>query len=126
MEKIVSNSVILKVIIAIYMPFVHLQENQRSKIKKIIIQVWPALYISGRFCISESSLVEYLHKKICVMQVGINFGVVSTHLGHMVYNWPHWSTVITKSRQESFIRAVIRTQGYFPCVNLWITLSRKG
>jgi len=60
------------------------------------------------------------------MQVGTNFGVVSTHLGHMVYNWPHWSTAITKSRQESFIRAVIRTQGYFPYVNLWITLSRQG
>jgi len=90
MEKIVSNSTILKLIIAIYMPFVHLQENQRSKIKKIIIQVCPALYISGWLCISESSLVEYLHKKLCVMQVGTNFGVVSTHLGPMVYNWPHW------------------------------------
>jgi len=73
--RILSNSAIPKVIIAICMPFSHLQENRRTKIKKDIFHVLSVLYILARFCISGSSGI--------FAQVAIrsaHFGVTSTHL----------------------------------------------
>jgi len=46
LDDILSNSAIPKVNIAIYMPFAHLQENGRTKIKKVIFHVFCALHFS--------------------------------------------------------------------------------
>jgi len=75
LDDLESNSAIPKVVIAIYMPFAHLQENRRTKIKKVIFHVLSVLYILARFCISGSSGI--------FAQVAIrsaHFGVTSTHL----------------------------------------------
>jgi len=75
LDDILSNSAIPKVIIAIYMPFARLQENGRTKIKKVIFHVLSVLYILARFCISGSSGI--------FAQVAIrsaHFSVTSTHL----------------------------------------------
>ena len=87
LDDILSNPAIPKVIIAIYMPFAHLQENRRTKIKMDIFHVLSVLYILARFCISGSSEI-FAQVAICSAHLALHPPILTA----VVYNWSHWST----------------------------------